>query len=525
MWRPPERIRHTPACGPWPSAAEAAASRLFSPVRVGGLTLRQRTWVPAMVPWRASAEGFVTRDVLDWYARFARGRPGALVLEATGIRDEPSGPLLRIGHDRFLPGLRKLVRVVREASAGETRLFIQLIDFLTIRRRPERCRYFAEFLRISDRHRRAYGRADACEDEIRAWLAARSPEELADILDQRELEALDYGYRERVTDTHLARIRALPSQLPALFASAARRARNCGFDGVELHYAHAYTMASFLSRHNVRADGYGGDAASRVRLPLEVFSAVRTSVGDDYVIGCRLLADECIDGGSTVQDAAYFAGEFARAGMDFLSLSRGGKFDDARQPKIGEAAYPYTGKSGYECMPSYFSDARGPFGRNLEATARIRATLRAQHLSIPLVAAGGIHGFAQAETLLAQGTADIVGFARQALADPDWFRKVALGRGDAVRLCLYTNYCEALDQRHRQVTCELWDRDRLDEPGVRRSADGKRRLTAPDWEPVESDGRHPRHPTTAAPVRSEAPNSAAGSSEPLEDMQHAKTSR
>ena len=88
----------------------------------------------------------------------------------------------------------------------------------------------------------------------------------------------------------------------------------------------------------------------------------------------------------------------------------------------------------------------------------------------------------QAESALAAGQADIVGFARQSLADPDWFRKVRLGRGHEVRLCTYTNYCEALDQRHRQVTCSRWDRLALDEPGVTLSLDGKRRLTAPPWE-------------------------------------------
>jgi tRNA-dihydrouridine synthase len=164
-------------------------------------------------------------------------------------------------------------------------------------------------------------------------------------------------------------------------------------------------------------------------------------------------------------------------------LSRGGKFDDARQPKVGAAAYPYTGRSGYECMPSYFSDARGPYGRNLAATARVRAAVRAAGCATPVIAAGGIHNFAQAEAVLASGQADIVALARQALADPDWFIKVAAGRGAEVRLCLYTNYCEALDQRHRQVTCELWDREALDEPGVRRSSDGKRRLVAPRWSP------------------------------------------
>src|SRR5580704_6652388 len=146
MWRPPERVRHEARGGHWPSVAEAAASRLFSAVQVGTVTLAQRTWVPAMVPWRASEEGFVTPDVLDWYECFARGRPGAIVVEATGIRDVPSGPLLRIGHDRFLPGLRRLTQAVREASGGETLLFIQLIDFLSVRRRPEKQKYFERFL-------------------------------------------------------------------------------------------------------------------------------------------------------------------------------------------------------------------------------------------------------------------------------------------------------------------------------------------------------------------------------------------
>jgi len=485
MWRPPERIRHDSRPARWPSGEQAARSRLFSPIQVGAISLRHRTWVPAMVPWRATDEGFVTQEVLDWYERFAAGRPAAIVVEATGIRDVPSGPLLRIGDERFLPGLRKLVEVVRRASEGETRLFIQLIDFLSIRRRPDPARYFADFLSLTERHRRAFAAAAGAGDDalIRRWLAALQRSDLESVLDDRELEALDQGSRERVTDMHLAHIRDLPRQLPGLFASAARRAREAGFDGIELHYAHAYTMASFLSPLNTRDDGYGGAVGQRSRLALEVYERVRAVVGADFPIGCRFLAEECIDGGGTVSDAEYFACAFAAAGMDFLSLSRGGKFDDAQQPKVGAAAYPYTGRSGYECMPSYYSDAQGPFGRNLGATARIRAAVRAANRTTPVITSGGIHNFEQAEAVLVSGQADIVAIARQALADPDWFTKVRAGRGAEVRLCIYTNYCEALDQRHRQVTCELWDREALDEPGLRLSADGKRRLIAPHWDP------------------------------------------
>ncbi|HLI13704.1 MAG TPA: NADH:flavin oxidoreductase [Alphaproteobacteria bacterium] len=483
MWKPPQRIKYVPSHGRIPSREEAARARLFQPIDIGPIRLVQRSWVPAMVPWRATEDGFVTEDVLEWYGRFARGRPGAIVVEATGIRDIPSGPLLRIGHDRFIPGLRRLCETVRRESGGATRLFIQIIDFLSIRRRPEPAKFFARFLAITERHRELLGMTGHPESDVRKRLASLPDDEIGQILSSRELEALRFGARERVIDLDLPHIRALPQVLPGLFAEAAARAREAGFDGVELHYAHAYTMASFLSATNTRNDGYGGSREGRLRLPLEVFHAVRRRVGRDFAVGCRFLAEESVAGGSSIEDAVHFGVAFAGAGMDFLSTSRGGKFDDAKQPAVGEAAYPYTGPSGYECMPQYLSDEIGPFGRNAAPTAAIRRAVRAAGLDTPVVCTGGIHNFEMAERLLAEGVCDVVGAARQSLADPDWTRKIALGLGHSVRLCEYTNYCEGLDQKHKAVTCKLWDRAELDAPGARRTPDGKRRLAAPDWQP------------------------------------------
>jgi 2,4-dienoyl-CoA reductase-like NADH-dependent reductase (Old Yellow Enzyme family) len=240
-------------------------------------------------------------------------------------------------------------------------------------------------------------------------------------------------------------------------------------------------MASFLSRLNTRDDGYGGPRERRVRLPLEVIAEVRARIGRDRVLGARFLADEVIEGGNRVEDATWFGVEFARAGLDFLSLSKGGKFDDAKQPKVGEAAYPYTGQSGYECMPTVISDEAGPFARNVPLIAEVRRRVREAGFETPVVTAGGISTFEQAEGILARGEADIIGSARQSLADPDWFLKVRLGRGAEVRRCEFTNYCEALDQRHKQVTCKLWDRVSLDEPDIKLDASGRRRLVAPRW--------------------------------------------
>ncbi|MDA0707782.1 MAG: NADH:flavin oxidoreductase [Proteobacteria bacterium] len=481
MWKPPEKIKHLPNPGKWPDREEVQKALLYQPINIGHKVLNERSWIPAMVPWRSTDEGIVTDEVIEWYRRFAQGKPGAIVVEATGIRDIPSGPLLRIGHDRYIEGLTKLVDAVRVASEGKTKLFIQIIDFLAMNRRPDPSKYFARYLKITNEHKTALGAEHWQEDKIRDHLSTLNDEDLEKVLNERELESLRLGHRDRVTDVELDRIKELPQTLPILFSDAAERAKKAGFDGVELHYAHAYTMASFLSARNTRPDGYGGRKENRIRLPLEVFEAVRKRVGDDYLVGCRFLSEDCIDGGSNLEDACYFGKQFARAGMDFISLSRGGKFEDALQPKIGGAVYPYTGPSGYECMPQFMSDEKGPYGRNVEPANEIRKVIREAGYDTPVVVAGGIHSFEQAEGILQAGKADIIGMARQTLADPDWFRKVRKGKGEEIRVCKYTNYCEGLDQKHKVVTCQLWDRIGLDSDNVPKTPDGKRRLTAPEW--------------------------------------------
>jgi hypothetical protein len=85
--------------------------------------------------------------------------------------------------------------------------------------------------------------------------------------------------------------------------------------------------------------------------------------------------------------------------------------------------------------------------------------------------------------ILLRGVADLVAAARQTLADPDWFLKIRSGRAEEIRRCVYSNYCEALDQRHRKVTCQLWDRLDTTAPGTPTTDGGRRRLVAPPWPP------------------------------------------
>lgn len=452
---------------------ERARSRLFQPFPLGrgGRVMPNRIWLPAMVTWRSTEEGIVTPSVRDIYRRYAAGGAGMIVLEAMGIRDVASGPLMRIGHDRYVPGLKALVEEMHGLS--DSLVIPQIIDFLKISTRKSTRAFLEGMVKRGQLPEAVLALSDAqFEAEYKTYLP--DPRLQRDFLN---------GYRQTVADLDLSEIQ----RIPGWFAAAARRAKDAGFDGVELHFAHAYTMASFLSSTNRRTDQYGGSLENRLRLPREVIEEVRGSVGRDFIVGCRYLGSEDILGedgklyGNTLEDAKQIGVAFARAGLDFLSISRGGKFDDAKQPKVGEAAYPYTGHSGHVCIPRNKKD---PPGVNAHLAAGIRAAVRAADFETPVITAGKIHTFAQAEAVLAEGKADLVGMARALLADPDLPRKWLAGADEDVTACVFCPYCEQEDQHHRVVTCTLWPKD---------PADKKKHLIPDVW-----PGNAPRRDGTAA---------------------------
>jgi hypothetical protein len=215
--------------------------------------------------------------------------------------------------------------------------------------------------------------------------------------------------------------------------------------------AHAYTLSSFLSRLNPRRDAYGGTLENRLRLPVRVLERVRACVGEDFAVGVRFLGEECIRNGYTPVEAGPIAVRLARAGADYISLSAGGKFEDARHIE-GEPLYPYTGYSGDRCMPG----SNYPDGANLYIPEAVRGTVRAAGLTTPIVAAGKIGSLELAEKVLARGQGDLIGMARALLADPDLPKKWQRGDEAAVVRCVYGNVCKALDENFRRVDCTLW---------------------------------------------------------------------
>lgn len=363
--------------------------KLLEPVKIGTATAPNRVAVPAMVTRLSGEDGFVNQGIVDRYVRYARGHVGLIVVEATAIHESKSGPLLRLSRDDFVPGHRELMARVKDA--GPSMIVPQIIHFMKVAR-----------------------------SGWRQTLDMLSPEEI--------------------------------DRIVADFGAAAARAREAGYDGVELHSAHAYTLSSFLSRRNPRRDDYDGRTLEgRLRMFGRVMAEVRRQVGGDWPVGVRFLAEEAIKDGYALPDSQRIALRMAQLGVDYISLSVGGKFEDAVH-KPGEALYPYTGYSGDRCMPG---DQYPPLP-HAHLAAGIKAYVNAHGFDVPVISVGKISDPADAERLLAEGKADMIGMARQLLADPDWVRKVADKREASIVRCIYCNVCKQLDENFELVSCFLW---------------------------------------------------------------------
>lgn len=177
----------------------------------------------------------------------------------------------------------------------------------------------------------------------------------------------------------------------AAFADAARRVRAAGFDGVEIHAAHGYLLNQFYSPiTNRRDDTYSGKTlAGRIRLHLQIIAAVRRAVGEDYPVALRLGACDHMDGGSTLADAAAAAQAFEAAGIDMISVSGG---------LVG-----YILKE--DTRPGYFA----PEARAIKAA-----------VAIPVMLTGGVTSARDAQALIDDQAADLIGIGRAVLKDPDW---------------------------------------------------------------------------------------------------------
>jgi len=215
------------------------------------------------------------------------------------------------------------------------------------------------------------------------------------------------------------------------FVAAARRLREAGFDGVQLHAAHGYLLAQFLSPvRNQRDDRYGGNLEKRARLTLDVLQAVRSEVGSGFPVMIKLGANDFLEGSTTEEDSSFLAAELARAGIDAIEVSGG----TPGSGKLG-AARPDVARREDE---AYF-----------RPQARV---IRAAAPDVPLMLVGGLRSLEVMEEILACGEADLFSLCRPLIREPDL--PLRWSRGDRGRAsCISCLGCFGPARRGEGIRC------------------------------------------------------------------------
>ena len=342
---------------------------LFQPININGLQLKNRLVVPPMGSGFAAEDGSVTDRLISYHEARARGGFAFITLEVTAVDGEEgkgSKTQLSIFDDSFIPGFKRLVDRVHAAGA---KVSVQLYH-------P--------------------GRATLPPYIGNRPVVAPSP-------------IPDPIWRQEPRELTIEDIQKLVEE----FAQGARRAKEAGFDAVELHGAHGYLISEFMSGYaNKRTDEYGGGFEGFVRFPVEIIRRAKQLVGPDFPIFFRISGDELIPLGRGVAESVEMAKRLVQEGVNVIDVSIG----------VMESSFLTSAPAEMEQ------------GFNAAMTAEFKKAL-----NVPIIAVGRINEPDVAKEIISSGKADLVAIGRQSLTDPEWPNKVAAGRTDDIVKCISCN--------------------------------------------------------------------------------------
>jgi 2,4-dienoyl-CoA reductase (NADPH2) len=359
---------------------------LFSPVRIGTLELRNRLVMSPMTTDYATDEQLPSPRLLAYLEERARGGVGLVTLEACTIdrRQREVVHSMHFSDDSVIEPHRELVRRIHAHGAA---VWPQLVH--------------------------------------------PGPDSMSPLLDRIPSvgPSVIPSYLTGQPCRELAR-EELP-EIVELYAAAARRVREAGYDGLELHAAHGYMLlGSFLSPvRNRRDDEYTGRTQEgRIRLVVEVLRAIKAAAGAEFPVALRISGYERAPGGRPLADTQRIAPRLAAAGVDAFHVS-GGSVD--------------------RYVSQIVTGSQWPDAHNAPAAAAVRRVV-----DVPVMVAGRIHDPRLAEALLRRGDADLVAMGRPLLADPELPRKARAGRVREIRRCISCQHC--IDSMERmQMSCAV----------------------------------------------------------------------
>ncbi|MDO8472897.1 MAG: FAD-dependent oxidoreductase [Dehalococcoidia bacterium] len=354
----------------------AQLKKLFEPGKIGSLEIKNRLVMAPMGSHSCDADGFVTDKTLQYYGARAKGGVGLIVVQATTVSkgsDTPHG--MRLHDDKFIPGMKKLSSAIHQGGA---KAVVQL-----------------------NHHGRIFSK-------VRRSVSP-NPEEV-EVIGPSAIPSITDGVIPReMTKTDI-------KSMVAAFAECSQRAKDAGFDGVEIHAAHGYLLGSFLSPlTNHRQDEYGGSLENKARFVCEVLRATRSKVGPNFALIVRVSGMELLEGGIRIEDVVLHAPMFVKAGADAIHVS--------------------GGTTDYPVRPSYLKP-NGLLAGMAQAVKRV--------VKVPVITVGKIGSPVLAERILEDGKADFVAMGRPLLADPELPNKAKEGRTQDINHCIFCNNCYVL---------------------------------------------------------------------------------
>ncbi len=363
---------------------------LLSPIMINQMRLQNRIILAPMHDCLTSADGFVTPEFTHFYLRRAQGGASMLIIGAVTVSPGWLTPHQCLYDDKFIPSSKDFIDRIH--SQTDTKV----------------CAQFVEKLK---------------------------------------------GPRDQIPDVHDFTDEDI-EQMMGNFERGAMRARESGFDAIEIHASHSWALAAFLSLKNNREDKYGGPVESRMKIVVDLYQRMRRVLGDDYPIGIRINGDEFIIDGNTLTHSTIIARKLAEMGIDYISVSAGAKYEDTPSAAIGGGRlfpYPPTGGySGFRCIPPAYM----PEGVNVYLADAIRKAVRKADYETPVMTAGRIPHPELAEAILTEGKADLIGLSRALMRDPNWPTKTKEGRAQDIAKCDYDNACLEKLARAEPVYCK-----------------------------------------------------------------------